>query len=384
MFNIPEPDADDLDAFIREVCAVREEYTTSLRRLRPESVTPISNSKAMKETFSITRAIQSAANSITTRSRNPGKPTGYEGDVCKYVESLLPDGTIKGFALPLSCLATKTLGATNFAQGAALADAAVFDPFDVLRAESVVARAGAMIMQNVKASLTFPGASAGSTAQWLSQIGSIPESNPTFQGLHLSPHRLGAMTKYTNELLSQTNGAVEDWTRRDLLAAVASAIDAGSLKGAGGVEPTGLASDPDTKTIVFAGSPTYERAAEMEFLVTDANAPESNLCFIGSPAVRKQWRLTPRATPSESSRLWENDNTVCGHPAFATKNAPGNRMICGAFNHYAVAVFGILDVLVNPYTEDATGTIRVTINAFADCGAIYPTSFCVSTDAATQ
>jgi HK97 family phage major capsid protein len=180
----------------------------------------------------------------------------------------------------------------------------------------------------------------------------------------------------------QTGGVVESWARREILGAVASAIDAGALSGTGGVQPLGIANSALVQTITFGGAATREKLLEMEANVANAHAPDSNVVFVASPTVRKKLKSAP-ASPSVDY-LWTDAGTVVGRPAFASTNAPGSRIICGAFTHYSVAMFGMLDILVNPFNEDATGNVRVSINAFADCGELYPKSFCVSTDDANQ
>lgn len=235
----------------------------------------------------------------------------------------------------------------------------------------------------MKGDLVFPVQKTATTGQWLSEIGAIQDFTPEWEALRLISHRIGAMTKFTSELLRQTGGGVEDWARREVLGAVASAIDKGALSGNGGVEPLGIANSNVVQTITIGGASTWGTVTNLEYLVSNANAPDDEISFVASPAVRKKWRETPRTT-NGSKFLWEDGNIVAGRPAYATENAPGDRIICGAFTHYSIAMFGLVDVLVNPFNELQNGIVRVTVNAFADCGEFYPQSFCVSLDAANQ
>lgn len=392
--------ADEMRIFEKTVLDLSDNYEAVVAELRrrgafkslPEIHAPAAtaNNSFMKSNllsdrelgkYSITRAIKSAL-AAAAGGRNSPLPDGLEGDVSKALASRLPESAVKGFLVPFECL--KTLNATVGNQGGMLAQGTtVMEPLDVLRAQSVVGRAGALLFENVKNKLTFPRQAGGATGQWLSEIGTIQANDAPWEALSLVPHRLGAMTKFTNELLMQSGGTVEDWARRELLGAVATAIDKGALSGDGGVEPLGIANSAVVQNIVFGAVASRGKMLEMEGKVSDANAPDDNICFIASPTVRQKLKNIVSWTGSHDT-LWTDDGRVVGRPAFATKNAPGDRMICGAFNHYAVAMFGVLDILVNPYNEDAQGVIRVTVNAFADCGELYPKSFCVSTDSASQ
>lgn len=380
---------EDLRVFKLAVLENADEYNALIAALRAKGVfksffptSPMQSLLSSKDLakYSLLRAIKSA--SEAEQKGNAPIPDGFEGEIATTLSKAMAGRHIAGFAVPMECL--KTLNATNFTLGGALGISNTLAPFDVLRNACIVAKAGAMIFEDVKGDLVFPQQSTGATGEWLSEVGAMTETDQAeWEALALTRHRVGAIAKLTRELLQLTGGTAEAWARREVLNAVSVAIDQGALSGIGGVQPLGVGYSPYVQKIEFGGAPTLDKVSEMERLVANANAPDDDICFVASPDVRKAWRNTSRGDGLPLP-LWNDGNEVLGRPAFATKNAPGNRVICGAFSHLAIAVWGTIDVLVNPYTQVDQGIVRFTVNAFADSGEVYPKSFCASSDDANQ
>lgn len=91
-----------------------------------------------------------------------------------------------------------------------------------------------------------------------------------------------------------------------------------------------------------------------------------------------------RTNELETEFIWNKDNTVNGYNAFATPSVNTGRVYFGDWSKAIVGIWGEgIEVIVNPFTEDSKGIIRLTINAFVDTTIRNPKSFVIMADAST-
>ena len=74
----------------------------------------------------------------------------------------------------------------------------------------------------------------------------------------------------------------------------------------------------------------------------------------------------PKIANSICGAIFEN-GTVDGTPVYISNNMPGSiGLYYGDFSNLAIAQWGGIDLTVDPYTQAASGKIRLVINAFFD------------------
>jgi len=96
--------------------------------------------------------------------------------------------------------------------------------------------------------------------------------------------------------------------------------------------------------------------------------------------------------------IWDTQNAdtpVNGYTTAVSNNVPSNltkgtaNAICSAivfgsdWSDFVMALFGGLDVVVDPYTAAVTGEIVITSNQFVDFGVRHTASFAAMLDALT-
>jgi hypothetical protein len=86
------------------------------------------------------------------------------------------------------------------------------------------------------------------------------------------------------------------------------------------------------------------------------------------------------ATTVASVPIWKDDE-VNGYPATATQNVPNNLVIMGVGSEYVVADWAGIDMVVNPYSLDLSGQIRLTVQQWTDNSVRHELAFCVSGNA---
>lgn len=283
----------------------------------------------------------------------------------------------------------KNLNAAQFASGSALVGTNLLtgSMIELLRNKPLVSQMGARTMTGLVGNVAIPRLNQGATTYWVSEQGTITESDQAFGQLGLTPKKLAARTGYTKELLNQSDLSVEAIVRDDLTTVLGIAKDLAAISGPGGAQPLGIVNQPaGLGSVTFGATATRAKAIAFQTALGSANALRGTLAYLTSPAVGGAWMGIAEA-PNYPKWLWEGtvlQGTVVGTPAYSTNQIAGNIVIYGNWQDLILADWAGLDVVVNPYTGDATGVVTITIFVMTDVGVRQVVSFAVSTDAGNQ
>jgi|GEM_PF-6757631 len=283
----------------------------------------------------------------------------------------------------------KTLNHTSFASGGALVGTQLLtgSMIELLRNKPLVSQMGARTLTGLVGNVAIPRLNGGATTYWVSESGNITSSDASFGQLGLTPKKLAARTGYTKELLSQTDMSVEALCRDDLTTVLGLAKDLAALNGTGGAQPLGIINQPTgLNSSTFGGTATRFKAIDFQKQVAIDNASRGALAYLTTPNVSATWMGIPEV-PNYPTWLWQGNidqGTVVGRPAYSTNQVPNDKVIYGNWNDLILADWAGIDVVVNPYTNDATGVITITIFLLTDVGVRQVVSFCVSTDSGAQ
>ncbi|HUO11071.1 MAG TPA: phage major capsid protein [Phycisphaerae bacterium] len=302
---------------------------------------------------------------------------GIEGEVSKEIAKRAGTPPM-GIFCPLSVLATPTRvrrALTTTTAVGALKTAVSSDYIEALRPLSVLARMGARVMEDMIGTFKIPHLSAGGTGYWVTPEGSAPTSSaPTIDQVSLSPKICGAHTEITRPFAVQSSPDAEDLVKRDLLAAVSSAIDAGGINGSGTAgQPTGLLNNGNIATHNCGGTLAWSDVVGIETTVGAANVMITSGAYLTTPSVKGLLKATPKVGTTYPVFMWEG-NELNGYPAYASNVVPSNlgsnndraALIFGNWEDMVIGMWGAVDLLVDPYTQSTTGTIGITVLVPAD------------------
>lgn len=263
---------------------------------------------------------------------------------------------------------------------------------EVLRNRMLIRSLGARILTGLRGSVTIPRRTAGATAYWVAEGVAPTEGSNTYGQLALSPKNIAANVDYTRNLLLQSNPSVDGLVNGDLAIALALGIDAAAFKGTGADgQPTGIAL---TGSIGGFTGTSLDWAAILnaETDVAAANADAASCAYVTTPAVRALLKARVKAS-STWSPIWEDLGTqflyaggYSGNGAAGTGRVNGYRaevsnqltaatMFFGDFAQLVLAEWGVLELVVDPYTQSKTGIIQVTAFQSVDVGVRYPGAF---------
>ncbi len=255
---------------------------------------------------------------------------------------------------------------------------------EYLRKRTVVTGMGIRTLDGLVNNVAIPRVTGTGTVYWLAEGASVTASTQLFGQLTLMPHRLGADTFYTKQLLNQASLSVEAFVREDLVAAQAVELDRVYLNGAGNAgEPQGIFNTVGVGTVTYSGAVVLAKLLVQESDIAVANADIGSMAFLFSPPSRAKLKAAV-AFQNTASPLWDNNNMVVGYPAVVSNNLPGDKSVFGVWSDFIAARWAGLDVVVDPYSLKKSEQIEVTMHQWVDCGIRHPVAFEISTDTAAS
>lgn len=243
---------------------------------------------------------------------------------------------------------------------------------DLLRNRVLLARLGATMLNGMVGDFEIPKQTAAGTAQWVAEAGAAAASNQTIGQVAFSPKTLSAHTDVTRKFVKQTSIDAEQFVRNDLTRVLAIELDRAGFNGSGtGAEPEGILQNAGITTVDLGangGAPTWAKVVEMETVVAQQNADINTLAYVTNAQGRGKLKVTEKATGT-AKFLWDDGNLLNGYQAHATQQIPANladgtgtnlsAMVFGDFSTVFIALWGAVDVLVDPYSLSTSGGVRI-------------------------
>ena len=122
-------------------------------------------------------------------------------------------------------------------------------------------------------------------------------------------------------------------------------------------------------------------------------AADSRMGFVTSPAMRSKLRRTDQGTAASGINLWKDNQSLLGYPAFSTTSVPSNltqgsgtnlsAIIYGNWADFALQLFSLVDVVINPFLQSVSGVVRVSAFLDVDMGPRHTGSFAIAAGAIT-
>lgn len=242
---------------------------------------------------------------------------------------------------------------------------------DALRAQLIVGRLGATILNDLVGDQDIPRQTGSATAQWLAEDAALTESAPTFDDVTLSPKTVGSVVSYSRRTLINAVPSVEEIVRRDLTSVIATAIDRAALLGDGTANtPVGVIHAPGV--IAETLTPTWSEVLKFPADIESQNADVGSMGWATAPDAVAKLRGTSKVASTDSVMLQEAPDALAGYPVatssiLAIGGAPATSLVIfGAWSQLLVGYWSGVDILVNPYESTAYMRGRVLMRVMRD------------------
>jgi HK97 family phage major capsid protein/HK97 family phage prohead protease len=272
---------------------------------------------------------------------------------------------------------------------------------ELLRNKMRVREMGATIIDGLVGDVAIPKLTGGAAAYWVAESGAPTEGAPTFGQLAMAPKTVAAYTDISRKLLKQSSPSAENITRQDLSLAIALALDLAGIAGTGADnQPTGILATTGIGAVVCGdpdgAAPTWADIVGLETEVAVDNADIGALGYLTNAKMAGKLKTTEKAA-STAQFIWPEApagrQSVNGYKALVSNQVPSDltkgggsalsAMIYGNWADLIIALWGTLDLTVDPYTGSTAGTLRVVALQDADIGVRHAESFAAIEDAVT-
>lgn len=332
--------------------------------------------------YSIFRAVRALQPNATRADR---EAAAFELECSETAQRQLGK-TSQGILIPQDVLNSRAFnagGAANTPNGAQSGQNLVDTTFmggsfiEMLRNRTTIMRL-ATTMSGLVGNVDIPRQTGGATAYWLGEGQDADENTPTIGQLELTPKTLGAYTDITRKLLMQSSLDAEGIVRRDLVNAMAQAIDFAGYYGSGaGNQPRGMKNYTGINAVDFATAlPTFEELVAMESAIAADNADIGQMGYIGNAAFRGHCKTKAKFGAGTEATIWEPGNTINGYNAEISNQIAQGDVFFGNFADMLIGMWGGLDLTVDPYSLSKSGGLRIVVFQDVDFILRRVESFC--------
>lgn len=328
-----------------------------------------------KRDFSFIRAINALAH---PNSQEAQRAAGFELEVSRAAQQK-SGKEARGILIPADVLGygrrDLTVGSAS-GGGDLVATDLMSDSFiDLLRKALVLQTAGANVMTGLQGMVAIPRQSGGATTYHVAESGAITESQLTVDQVTMQPRTIGALTDYSRRLLLQSSIDIENLVRRDLAQQIAIEVENQAINGTGtGSYPLGFLNVTGINT--ESGYTTFADYVNAEAALSTDNALQGTLGYLMNSALRGTLKTTEKASGTNGIFVYEGDGTINGYRAYVSNSMPNNTAVFANFSDIMIGFWSGLDIMVDPYTGSASGTVRVVAMQDYDVAIRHPESIC--------
>ena len=279
-------------------------------------------------------------------------------------------------AIELSLEERAVIAADTTNHGQEIVGVDAFNILAPLRSKLVLSQLGAQFMTGLKNNIKIPLYS-GSNAVWEGENTAADDGAGTMSKVELSPKRISAYVDISKQLLAQDTVGAENLILSDIVVAVAQKLESTIFGTADGssTQPAGLFATGNTFSIT--GTTTYAKIVSLETAVDTANALVGNLKYVTNAAGKGLLKSTPKISGSTYPVYIMEGNEANGYEVVSTNNVASGDIVFGDWNDFVVAQWGAIELTVDPYTQAASGMVRVVVNAYFDAAKKRDASFAI-------
>lgn len=197
--------------------------------------------------------------------------------------------------------------------------------------------------------------------------------------LKASYDRFGTMITATRESLTQSAGLLQSIINTELSDRFVRAINhvqfsLSKVTGAKNVEGPFVS----TKNKIAIGAvPTLKDFTKMKAKVFETGIPSNGCAFVMTEGTKALLEATP-VDEGSGIMLVQNDH-LAGFPVYCTHYIGDNNVGFGSFQYNPWGQFGQVSIILDPYTEASTNSVRFVANADFGDAVLRPEAFVLGT-----
>ena len=355
-----------MDNFRKDISNINEEINeleTELRTTEQNYNYNNTEQQMEKRNFSLLKAIRAISEN---RSLDP------------IAQAVVLEGQNEMRSRSLSVVGQLTLPSYNEraitvqSEGEDIVATNLMDVMGSLKAKSVLVKAGARVLENLRGDVQFP-LSSSANCSWSDETSETAATDMTFTHVKLSPKRLSCVVDVSKQFLLQDSASAEQVIREEIISSISSKLEKTFLSDEQGTnnKPEGIFYNngaPLTEVSKFVDLTNLE--AEVE----NANV-DGNVVYLLSPKAKASLRNMMRG---DKNLVYEN-GTIDGTESLSTSTIKDKKLAFGDFSNVVIANWNGIDIVIDNLSKAAQGLVRLVVNFYCDVKLLRPEAVKVAT-----
>jgi HK97 family phage major capsid protein len=283
----------------------------------------------------------------------------------------------------------------------------VRDLIELLRNHTRVIQLGATVLSGLQGNLQFPTQATPGVLYWTGEDPGtdVTQADITFGVRTMTPKTCQSTTAFSRQLLAQSTVDVEALVREDIAKIHALGIDLAAIAGTGNSnQPHGIIGTTGIGSVLAGDGtngavPTYATIVDLETSIAAANADEDGMRFLTTPGMRGKLKKVGKLDSTYASiPLWDQWGNapgigdLIGYQAFVSNQVPStltkgtksgvcHAIIFGYWPSVVIGEWGVIELVVDPYSSKKQGLIEVTSFQMVDVMLRQPAQMAACLDA---
>ena len=316
------------------------------------------NVQNVRARYDLGKAIREAANGGLTGLEAEINQEGvneFRGSGLAVANGIsIPAMFLRADADPMSAGADEATVQANLA-GTTVANE-IQGPIADYKPVTIADRLGARKITGVTGDITIPVLTTAVTAGATSfEASAVDSTNAAFTDATLSPQRLAAHAKVTQQLLAQNSFDLQSFLAADMRRGLE--VEYNKLV----VAALNDVTEVDASTFAMEDIPYL-----MEQALRDADVDPAGAKFVTEPSVLRRLR-TASLDAGSGVFAAPNANNVIGYDCLTSTLISDDQIFMAKPEEVVCCEWGGLNIMVDPYTEAHKDVVRIIANMYADC-----------------
>ncbi len=334
---------------------------------------------------------------------------GFELEVSRAAADLQArtlNKSARGVLIPWEVLGVSRAAQTpgqvvgTFGDGGALVGTDRLDAqfIDLIRNRSAFLNSGLTMLSGLEGNVEIPKKLSSSQYYFVGENADVPNSKLTFGLVNMVPRTIGVRVPISRRMMLQSSPDIDNLVRLDMAESVALGMDSTIGYGTGSngqplgiINTTGIGSVTLTngKTKPFpvslGGAPTslvcgeWDNYVDLETELAIDNLDDGSMRYIMNSVVKGALKQTLRASAAGSDYIMTDAGQVNGYPVTVSNQMQLNDVLFGNFADCVVGMWSGLDLIVDSFTQAASGQTILNVHQDFDVAVRRPQSFALGT-----
>ena len=323
----------------------------------------------------------------------------FELDVARAVQAK-HSRSASGVLIPWEVLnsnrAAETPGqvAGTFGDGGALVGTNRLDAqfIDLIRNRSAFLNSGLTMLSGLEGNVEIPKKLGSSQFYFVGENADVTNSKLTFGLVNMVPRTIGVRVPISRRMMIQASPDVENLVRLDMAESVALGMDTSIGYGTGSNgQPLGIINTSGIGSVTLGGGSSkvfpanvgggthdcgdWADYVDLETALAANNLDAGSMRYIMNSVVKGALKQTLRASAAGSDYIMTDAGEVNDYPVVVSNQMQTNDVLFGNFAYCVVGMWSGLDVVIDPYTQSASGQVILTVHQDFDVAVRRPQSF---------